>query len=85
VDDPITWLRTRIDDDEARYSAEVAAKRRLLEVHRLYNTGAGDCCETCSDVDESGQAHGRWLCETLRLQISPYAGHSGCQPEWLPE
>lgn len=69
--------------DPARVLAEVAAKRRIVELH----SGAHECstfdrngeidnCTWCLDSDE---------CSTVALLASVYTGHPDYRPEWHPE
>lgn len=57
--------------------ADLAAKRRIMEMHR----GAHECpseessCGWCVDSDE---------CETMQAHALPYAGRDGYDPAWAP-
>jgi hypothetical protein len=67
--------------DPARVLAEVAAKRRIVEVHPPNPRGSaqGNLCQAC-DVHGGGP----YPCETLRLLALPYAEHEGYREEWRP-
>lgn len=71
----------------ARVLAEVAAKRRIIEVH--YNMNDGDCA-VCVRGEWGYPTHGGsspvlWPCLTVRLLALPYAGRDGYQDSWRPE
>lgn len=80
--------------DPARVLAEVAAKRRILELHKherakapsrlVRQREASDIgCIICADWDGMTAAEG-W-CDTVRLLALPYAGRDGYRDEWRPE
>lgn len=69
--------------DPARVLAEVAAKRRIVELHsgahecsRFDRDGEIDNCTWCLDSDE---------CSTVALLASVYVDHSQYRPEWHPD
>lgn len=74
VADHIVWW------SPARVVAEVEAKRRILDLHRLKDmVGEGMRCRLCGfsfHVDPS--------CLTVRLLALPYADRPGFREEWRP-
>ena len=75
--------------DPARVLAEVEAKRRILEIHKVVggwededgqDIGLG--CDECGYSAEYSD-RGGW-CETVRLLALPYADHPGYRAEWRP-
>lgn len=64
--------------DPARVLAEIAAKRRILDLHAFGGTpplsAADECRECVSDFP----------CPTVRLLALPYADRPGYRPEWAP-
>lgn len=74
--------------DPARVLAEVAAKRRILELHDRFSQpqqmakGRVWACGTCGSVDDSPT---EWPCDTLRLLALPFAGHPDYRADWAPE
>lgn len=66
--------------DPTRVLAEVAAKRRILELHfgEDRETDGGVFRDQCAVCDES------MPCETLRLLALPHAKHEDYNPDWGP-
>lgn len=61
--------------DPARVLAEVAAKRKILELHPAAGLlSAPDLCGSCAAYPGP--------CDTLRLLALPYAGMRGWREEW---
>lgn len=66
--------------DPARVLAEVAAKRRIIDLHgrdhecSIYDHGEISSCNYILDGD----------CSTMRLLALPYAGRPGYREEWRP-
>ncbi len=71
--------------DPARVLAEVAAKRRIVELHAPLYEGLWDTplvCRTCEDRERHDAA---WYpCDTLRPLALPYADHESFDPAWTP-
>ncbi len=80
--------------DPARVLAEVAAKRRIVELHSNAGGGMGhdppggdyygdfpSACLTCGTPDEYAVS---WPCTTLRLLALPFADHPDYRSEWAP-
>jgi hypothetical protein len=65
--------------DPARVLADIAAKRRVVELHGRYD-GWGDHCRTCRAEDEVGGD--AFPCETLRALVQPHADHPDWREEW---
>lgn len=82
--------------DPARVLAEVAVKRRIVELHLSwaadFTTGpdaryADRYCQTCSDNDMSWWSDKyppEWPCPTLRLLALPHADRPDYDPAWRP-
>jgi hypothetical protein len=81
--------------DPARVLAEVAAKRRIVEIHqRKVSDGYPDVivCSECGPTDDERwrvqkweqYQGGAWPCRTLRLLASVYAEHADYNPSWRP-
>lgn len=76
-----------------RVLAEVAAKRRIIDLHHSLGPSAGtedklvcDACGPEEDISFRVETYGRgWPCTTLRLLASVYAGRPGWQSEWAPD
>jgi hypothetical protein len=73
--------------DPARVLAEVEAKRRILEEHRLASYRASwdedqDICGTCRY--DNGLDVYPYPCPTVRLLALPYADHPDYRDEWGP-
>jgi len=72
----------------SRIQAEIAAKRRIVDLHRPDPTddGSVECCfcsfheqyEGFNDVSEE------WPCEHLRLLALPFADHPDYDESWRP-
>jgi hypothetical protein len=66
---------------------DLAAKRRIVEMHRDQNPRGHGCPEIESD---GSVYHDGWCrsgtggCATLRLLALPYAGREGYDPAWAP-
>ncbi len=76
--------------DPARVLADVAAKRRIVELHVAVAPGTVDdpWCAVCADwpnADYDGPGTVDWPCPTQRLLALPFAGHPNYRPEWAPE
>lgn len=79
--------------DPARVLAEVAAKRRIIDLHHSLGPSAGtedevvcDACGPEEDISFRVETYGgRWPCTTLRLLASVYAGRPGWRSEWAPD
>ena len=70
--------------DPARVLADVEAKRRIIELHRVIVDSAwpaGHCLE-CWD-QEAGD-YRPWPCSTLQLLALPFAEHPDYRQEWKP-
>lgn len=77
----------------ARVLADVAAKRRIIELHRSGGRVSlgdddqpeswRDYCDTCGS-GEPYEYPTWWPCDTLRLLALPFADHPDCRPEWRP-
>lgn len=70
----------------ARVLAEIAAKRRLLELHAVRERGDG--CVVCDDGNDScgclsGPSWG-YPCDTVKTLALPYADHPAYRDEWRP-
>jgi hypothetical protein len=65
----------------ARVLAEVAAKRRIIDLHEPYDSEerGGLACWVC------GPGGFPWPCETLRLLASVYAARPGWREEWAAD
>lgn len=75
--------------DPARVLAEVAAKRRIVELHAHvpppgYVPGSGIGCQLCSRDTVGGDLQPDGWCETLRLLALPFADRPGYQDSWRP-
>ena len=74
------WDPARVLAEVELERADVAAKRRILELHAPF--GAPDwphqACRTCGDLGDPVEAP----CETVRLLAQPYAGQPGWRAEW---
>lgn len=72
------FYEARLDQDEARLLAEVAAKRAVLELHEPYDSEehGGLACWTC------GPGGFPYPCVTLRALVQPFAGHPDFNPGW---
>jgi hypothetical protein len=102
VSDLVAFLRARLDEDisgndvgmvgrtrkdwNARWVAEVTAKRRIVELHKstagMNTYGARVvACDSCGASDEYPV---RFPCPTLRLLALPYADHPDYREEWKP-
>lgn len=78
--------------DPARALAEVAATRRIIDLHSDGGSSQGytesgydvmqHACETCGSFGEYGVP---WPCPTLRLLALPYASHPDYRAEWSPD
>jgi hypothetical protein len=73
-------------DYPARVLADVEAKRRIIELHRVLREPISDddvlvCC-TCEDRQDHHAAY--WPCQTLRLLAVSYADHPDYRDEWRP-
>jgi hypothetical protein len=86
---PDTWSPTRdhiIRYSPARVLADIAAKRRVVELHReVWHTHWADvretACATCTRGPlESGDT---WPCPTLLALAQPYAEHPDWREEWV--
>lgn len=76
--------------DPARVLAEVAAKRRILELHLPWTGEQNDdgrYCSTCVGypINSSGHIGVAWPCPTVRLLASVYRGRPGWRSEWAPD
>ncbi len=71
-------------DYPARVLADVASKRRLVDLHDI----PCDVCLSGEYVTIDGvdvpKHHGSAPCATLRLLALPYAGHDGYRSDWAP-
>lgn len=80
-----------------RILAEVATKRRILELHRptesMYSDGellypaASKLCRVCGPGDSwqaEQEGFGELPCETLRALALPYVDRPGYREEWRP-
>lgn len=72
--------------DPARVLREVAAKRKLLELH--VNQGS-ETLSVCAVCDAGAQSCGcvgwdEWPCETVKLFALPYEDRPGYQESWRP-
>lgn len=63
--------------DPARVLAEVAAKRRIVELH-------GDQHECVGSLDDALAYNPYIGCTTLRVLALPYAEHEAYRSEWAP-
>lgn len=89
---PITSARHIVRHDPASVLADIAAKRRIIEIHPHAVADAGDCdpggptfgCQPChwSDVYECQLGFG-W-CDTVRALASAYRHRPGYDPAWAP-
>lgn len=77
--------------DPARVLAEVAAKRRIVELHTPTDRTGKHLCPVCVSWEIwLTQEPGAGLplddapCSTLRLLALPYAVQPGYRPEWAP-
>jgi hypothetical protein len=84
----------------ADFRADLAAKRRIVELHRHEAKGPGPVlhdgsrdlnegvfgCVICSCVDDDPGWHftDGW-CQTVRLLALPYAGRDGYDERWRPD
>lgn len=77
----------------ARVLAEVAAKRRIVEIHcrmvhemdNHYPVKEGWTRYVCARCGDSGEdTPVEFPCETLRLLALPYAEHESYRAEWKP-
>jgi hypothetical protein len=63
-----------------RVLADVAAKRKILDLHRPdENFSVGDYCLECGDFPCV-----EWPCATACLLALPFAGHPDYREEWKP-
>ncbi len=60
--------------DPARVLADVAAKRRIMDLHAIGH-------DPCDAHDASFESI---PCDTMRLLALPYAEHESYRPEWAP-
>jgi hypothetical protein len=67
-----------------RALAEVDAKRRILDEHRMDSTGLRAVCDVCADPPAYEARWRDWPCTTLRLLSLPYADHPDYREEWRP-
>lgn len=76
-------------DGKARWLAECAAKREIIELHAEYAPmGGAGVCERC-DLDGRGGAVfaplpgvAYYPCRTLRALAQPHAAHPDFDPAW---
>ena len=61
-----------VNNDPARVLAEIAAKRRIFELHRPDSPDRPECV-TCGP---------RWPCRTVEALAAPYADHPDYREEW---
>lgn len=68
--------------DPARVLADVAAKRRIIELH----TGGHECStyDHNGEIDNCTWCIDSWDCSTLRLLALPHADHPDYRSEWAP-
>lgn len=63
--------------DPARVLAEVAAHRRIVELHSD-DDGSCSCCGSAGEYDVP------WPCKTVELLALPHAAHEDYRSEWAP-
>lgn len=75
--------------DPAHVLADLAAKRRIVEIHKptfdesgFYGTVGGWYCYTCDDDRDYNVISVELHCDTLRALAAPYADHADFREEW---
>jgi Family of unknown function (DUF6221) len=69
--------------------ADIAAKRRILDLHALQNDERGRAqCAYCARLCHSnsglwcGEPDAPYPCETVRILVAPFATHPDYDPAW---
>jgi hypothetical protein len=62
--------------------ADIAAKRRIMDLHRPVDSVDGTVCVTCREPDYPDEANWLHPCPTLRELGSVYADRPGYREEW---
>lgn len=69
--------------DPRRVLAEIAAKRRLLDLHHPVED-TEEMQDYCAECDLGRKDYPYFPCTTLRLLAVPYADRPGYREEWRP-